>query len=260
MVGPRTIRTGSRAVSGSASRRRLASSWSSRSPPSAPSRTISVAPSPTAGAQRQLGVGGVLVCRMPLDRHIGLVQHRDERTLDRVEVADQLVGPAAESLERSGAAVRGDHQLGTVEPADVVRRQVAGCDHRHQHQPSSFARSTRLTDPLKRRAAHLPEPEGSMGRAAARAASTSFAGMTRIRFEGLRSHRRPHSQRCRAPLSSLGLCVQPSGYHRPMHPNVSRSRMRRAVPASTWRSAAFPRARARRRTRRVPSAARSARS
>jgi prolyl-tRNA editing enzyme YbaK/EbsC (Cys-tRNA(Pro) deacylase) len=61
--------------------------------------------------------------------------------------------------------------------------------------------------------------------------STSFAGMTRIRFEGLRPPRRPHSQRSRAPLSSLGLSAQRSGYHRRMHPEGHPNVMRVADAA-----------------------------
>ena len=56
-----------------------------------------------------------------------------------------------------------------------------------------------------------------------RAASTSFAGMTRIRFEGLRPAPAALSARWRSPVVSwvvVSSLARP--YHRSMHPNVAR--------------------------------------
>ena len=113
---------------------------------------------------RQLGVGRLLVSRMVLDPRPGVRQAPDQVIVGGVEVPDEAIRAAAQAVERGAAAVGGDDEIGLVQPARIGWYEVAGCHDHHPHRSSS-----------KRRQA---------------AASTSFAGMTRIRFEGLRTHRR----------------------------------------------------------------------
>ena len=149
------------------------------------------------GLHGQLGVGRLLVGRVALDPDAGIGQPAGERAA-RPSRGRRSAGRApAEPIERGGAAVGGDDQVGAVEPRHVGSRRA-----RRTPRPRPSSAST-LHRVRKRRTAR--SESRLRGRAAARAASTSFAGMTRIRFEGLRTHRRPHSQRCRAPLSFLEL-------------------------------------------------------
>ena len=111
VVEPTIARSSTPAKAGSASSRRFASSWSSRSPPIAPSRIH-------RGRRRRRSPPAARApcprrpCRPGGDRSgVPAASRRSTSAgVGRVEVADEPIGPPSEPVERGGAAVGGDDQ------------------------------------------------------------------------------------------------------------------------------------------------------
>ena len=180
----------------------MASSWSSRSPPMAPSTTTATPPAPTAIST----ASSVSDASLSAGWRSTLLPEAANRATS---------GGSIESRSPTRTSgVRPTRSSEAAPPSAAMTRSASSSHVTSDASSSPDATTTTFIGPsCSMRCVDSETTNGATGRrapgrAAARAASTSFAGMTRIRFEGLRTHRRPHSQRCGAPLSFPGCPIR----------------------------------------------------
>jgi hypothetical protein len=129
--------------------------------------------------QRQLRVRRILGRRVHVNRDAVRRQPGERRRIGRIEVADHEVGTAADRGQPGRTPIDRHHPIGPVQPARVGPIGLAAghqdCSHRRCLPPHRFRRP-----PKARQTAHR------WVRRRQRSTSTPFAGMTQIRFEGLR--------------------------------------------------------------------------
>jgi hypothetical protein len=191
-------------------------SWSSRSPPVALDRGPPGSRRHTIAASKGelLSVRGHSLCRgyggstrRPRPPHRARTRAAGAESRSAHE---PRTGRRPRPVERHGAADGGDHrEIGAVQP--WPRRPAASAPESGRPR-SSIGPPFRFGPPRERRngAPGSVESDQYWGCAPRRAASTSFAGMTRIRVRGSATSDVRALTRWRLPCRPLGLCGQPS--------------------------------------------------